>query len=56
MQQEHVGTEEDVNPQAAKALDPLPERGMLALGGIQVGNYHHGPAAVLSGHVGLTAQ
>jgi hypothetical protein len=31
-------------PQVAKPLDALPERGMLALGGIQVGKHYHGQA------------
>src|SRR5512132_1188047 len=50
MQRQHIGAEQDADPQAAEPLDPLPERGMLALGGIEVGKYHHGQA--LSG--GLT--
>ena len=35
MQLKHIGAEQHPDPQATKPLDPLPERGMFALGGIQ---------------------
>jgi hypothetical protein len=35
------GPNKNADSQAAKPLDRLPERGMLALGGIQVGKHHH---------------
>jgi hypothetical protein len=38
MQRQHIGAEQDADTQAAEPLDPLPERGMLALGGVQVGS------------------
>jgi hypothetical protein len=41
MQRQHLGTERDPDPQVAEPLDALPERGMLALGGIQIGKHHH---------------
>jgi hypothetical protein len=52
MQRQHIGAKQHPDPQATKPLDPLPEGGMLALGGIQVGQHHHRQA--LAG--GLTQQ
>jgi hypothetical protein len=34
----------------AEPLNGLPERGMLALGGIEVGKYHHGQALPVASH------
>jgi hypothetical protein len=44
MQRQHIRADQYPDTQAAKPLDTLPECGMLALGGIQVGNHNHGQA------------
>jgi hypothetical protein len=41
MERQHIGTEQNADPQVAEPLDPLPERGMLSLGGIQIGALRH---------------
>jgi hypothetical protein len=47
MQRQHIWAQQNADTQAAKPLDALPQRGLLALGGIQVGEHHHRQAPPL---------
>jgi hypothetical protein len=41
VQRQHIGAEQHADTDVAKPLDAFGQRGMLGLGGIQVGKHHH---------------